>query len=108
MPQEVQSIAEAASQITKPYTRVLLGQVDDYCVYVTRFRGAYLFHQHPKDEMYLVLEGEVSIDYPNGQSALLREGESHVARAGEKHRSRSEGESLVLMFKARELLFAEQ
>lgn len=106
MPQKVQSIAEAASRLTEPFTHVVVGQVDDYCAYLSRFQGSYRFHQHAKDEMYLVLEGEIHIDYPDSQSIPVREGESLVVKAGETHRSRSEGESLVLMFKARDL-FAE-
>ncbi|MFQ6101548.1 MAG: cupin domain-containing protein [Anaerolineae bacterium] len=106
MPQEVQSIAEAASRLTDPFTHTVIGQVDDYCAYLSRFWGTYKFHQHAKDEMYLVLEGEAHIDYPDGQSILVREGESLVVKAGETHRSRSEQGALVLMFKARHL-FAE-
>lgn len=106
MPQEVQSIAKAGSRLTEPFTHTVIGQVDDYCAYLSRFQGSYRFHQHAKDEMYLVLEGEICIDYPDGQSIPVREGESLVVKAGETHRSRSEQGALVLMFKARDL-FAE-
>ncbi|RLC77667.1 MAG: cupin domain-containing protein [Chloroflexi bacterium] len=106
MPQKVQSIAEAADRLTKPFTHTVIGQVDDYCAYLSRFQGSYRFHKHDKDEMYLVLEGEINIDYPDGQCVTLRERESIVVKAGETHRSRSEEESLVLMFKAHDL-FAE-
>ena len=100
------SISEAAARLTEPFTHVVIGQVDEYCAYLSRFQGAYRFHQHAKDEMYLVLEGEIHIDYPDGESTPVREGESLVVKAGKVHRSRSEDESLVLMFKARDL-FAE-
>ena len=106
MPQKVQSITEAASRLTQPFTHVVIGQVDDYCAYLSRFQGSYRFHEHSKDEMYLVLEGEICIEYPDGQCVTLHENESIVVKAGEEHRSRSEEESLVLMFKARDL-FAE-
>ncbi len=100
------SIAEVASQLTEPFKHIVVGQVDDYCAYLTRIQGSYLFHQHAKDEMYLVLEGEIGVDYADGTSVTLGQGESLVVRAGEKHRSRSEQGALVLMFKARDL-FAE-
>jgi len=106
MPQKIQSIAEAASRLTQPFTHTVIGRVDEYCAYLSRFQGSYRFHEHSKDEMYLVLEGEICIEYPDGQCVTLREGESIVVKAGETHRSRSEEESLVLMFKARDL-FAE-
>ena len=100
------SMTEAAARLTEPFTHTVIGQVDDYCAYLSRFQGSYRFHKHSKDEMYVVLEGEICIDYPDDQSVTLREGESIVVKAGESHRSRSEHEALVLMFKARDL-FAE-
>jgi mannose-6-phosphate isomerase-like protein (cupin superfamily) len=99
-------LAEIARGLTEPFVHVVVGQVDDYCVYLTRIGGTYLFHQHAKDEMYLVMEGEMGVDYEDGTSVTLGEGESLVVRAGDKHRSRSEGGALVLMFKAQDL-FAE-
>jgi quercetin dioxygenase-like cupin family protein len=53
-----------------------------------------------------VLEGEIFIDYYDGPSVPVRQGEVLVVRAGERHRSRAEEDSLVLMFKAA-YLFAE-
>jgi mannose-6-phosphate isomerase-like protein (cupin superfamily) len=99
-------IDEVASELIEPFKHSVLGQVDDYCAYLTRIEGAYLFHRHVKDEMYLVLEGEIGVDYADGASVTVGQGESLVVRAGEKHRSHSKEGALVLMFKARNL-FAE-
>jgi mannose-6-phosphate isomerase-like protein (cupin superfamily) len=100
------SIATLKGQLSAPFKHVVVGQVDDYCAYLTRMEGAYLLHQHPKDEMYMVLEGEITIEYADGHMVTLGAGESLVVRAGERHRSRSEGGAVVLMFKAKDL-FAE-
>ena len=99
-------IDEVASELTEPFRHVVLGQVDDYCAYLTRIAGTYLFHRHARDEMYLVLDGEIGVDYADGATVTVGQGESLVVRAGEKHRSHSEEGALVLMFKARNL-FAE-
>jgi mannose-6-phosphate isomerase-like protein (cupin superfamily) len=106
MPQRKTKIAEAAELLTQPFTHTVVGQVDDYCAYLSRFLGAYRFHEHGKDEMYFVLEGEMFIDYYDGPSVPVRQGEALVVKAGERHRSRAEEESLVLIFKAAHL-FAE-
>lgn len=106
MPERKTSISEAAASLTQPFTHTVLGQVDDYCAYLSRFLGSYKFHEHTKDEMYLVLEGEILIDYYDGPSVPVRQGESLVVKAGERHRSRAEEEALVLLFKAAHL-FAE-
>ena len=99
-------LAEVAQGLTEPFKHIVVGQVDDYCAYLSRFEGSYRFHEHAKDEMYVVLEGEIFIDYYDGPSVPVRQGETLVVRAGERHRSRAEGDSLVLMFKAAHL-FAE-
>lgn len=106
MPERKMSIAESAELLTQPFTHNVLGRVDDYCAYLSRFQGSYRFHEHGKDEMYLVLEGEIFIDYYDGPSMPVRQGEALVVRAGERHRSRAEEGSLVLIFKAADL-FAE-
>ena len=104
------SIAEVAARLDDPFKHIVVGQVDDYCAYLVRIEGNYLFHQHQKDEMYLVLEGELVIDYDptetSGASVTLKQGETLVVQAGDRHRSRSETGALVLMFKAQDL-FAE-
>ena len=99
-------LANVAQGLTEPFKHIVVGQVDDYCAYLTRIEGIYLFHQHAKDEMYVVLEGEIFIDYYDGPIIPVRQGEVLVVRAGERHRSRAEEDSLVLMFKAA-YLFAE-
>ena len=106
MPERKTSIAEAKDLLTQPFTHTILGQVDDYCAYLSRFKGTWKFHEHAKDEMDMVLEGEIFIDYYDGPSVPVRQGEVLVVRAGERHRSRAEQDSLVLMFKAADL-FAE-
>jgi mannose-6-phosphate isomerase-like protein (cupin superfamily) len=106
MPEQKTVVAEAAELLTQPFTHRVLGQVDDYCAYLSRFLGTYKFHDHVKDEMYLVLEGEIFIDYYDGPSVPVRPGEVLVVRAGERHRSRAEEDSLVVIFKAAHL-FAE-
>ncbi len=106
MPEKKMSISQSAELLTQPFTHTMLGQVDGYCAYLSRFLGSYKFHEHNKDEMYLVLEGEIVIDYYDGPSVPVRQGEALVLKAGERHRSRADGESLVLLFKAADL-FAE-
>ncbi len=106
MPERKTIIAESAESLTRPFTHNVVGQVDDYCAYLSRFLGTHKFHEHAKDEMYVVLEGEIFIDYYDGPSVTMRQGEVLVVRAGERHRSRAEEDSLVLIFKAAHL-FAE-
>jgi mannose-6-phosphate isomerase-like protein (cupin superfamily) len=103
---EKQNIATIATALPRPFTHTVIGRVDNYCAYLTRILGSYKFHAHDRDEMYLVLQGEIFIEYEDGQQVQLGHQESVVVKAGEVHRSGAAEEALVLMFKACDL-FAE-
>jgi mannose-6-phosphate isomerase-like protein (cupin superfamily) len=103
---EKQDIAAIAAALVRPFTHSVVGKVDDYCVYLTRIHGRYKYHSHDRDELYLVLEGEIFIDFEDGRRVGLGPQETLVVKAGEVHRSGAKQESLVLMFKACDL-FAE-
>ena len=102
--EEKQNIYELASHLDESFKRVMVGQVDNYVVFLVRIDGSYLFHQHPRDEMYLVLEGELVVDYDDGGSVVLKKGDCWTAQAGVKHRSRSEEGAVALIFKDRAYL----
>ncbi len=107
MPERKTSVDEAAARLTQPFTHTILGQVDDYCAYLSRFLGSYRFHQHAKDEMYYGASRVRSLSTTTtAPVSRCAQGETLVVRAGERHRSRAEKEALVLLFKAAHL-FAE-
>ena len=43
-------IAQVADRLTEPFKHLVVGQVPNYCAYLTRIEGSYLFHQHAEDE----------------------------------------------------------
>ena len=96
------SIDELAAILTEPYTHLELGQVNDHAAYVMHFKGEFPFHRHTQDEMYLVLDGEVKLDFRNQPSLVLKKNEACVVRAYTTHSSYSDG-ALVLMFKPKEM-----
>jgi mannose-6-phosphate isomerase-like protein (cupin superfamily) len=101
-----QALAEIAARLPRTFTHAIVGRVDEYCVYLSRFLGKYKFHAHNRDEMYLVLTGEIFIEFEDGSRVELGPEESLVVKAEQLHRSGAEQEALVLMFKACDL-FAE-
>jgi len=106
MPQKIVSIEAAKEKLPQPWIHTVVGQVDEYCAYLCRFHGTYWFHEHNRDEMYFVLAGEAFVEFQNGPTLVLKEGDTLVVKAGEMHRSGAKEEALVLMFKALDL-FAE-
>ncbi len=101
------STEELAALLTKPYVHLELGQVNDHAVYLVRFKGDYVLHRHTKDEMYMVVDGEVKILFPNQSPLVLKKGDSTVVRAFTTHGSSSDQGALVMIFKPKEM-FANQ
>jgi mannose-6-phosphate isomerase-like protein (cupin superfamily) len=97
------SIAELAKLLTTPYSHLELGQVNDHAAYVMNFREVFPFHRHIQDELYLVLEGEVTLRFKNANPVVLKKGESTVVRAYTTHSSESQAGALVLMVKPKEM-----
>jgi len=67
-----------------------------------RIEGRYPIHSHTKDEMYIVLEGEIAIHYKNRPPLVVKQGESTVVKAYTAHSSGSEAGALVLIFKSKD------
>jgi mannose-6-phosphate isomerase-like protein (cupin superfamily) len=96
------SISELAALITLPFAYLDLGNVNDHVVSVMRIEGRYQLHSHTKDEMYIVLEGEIIINYKKGTPLTVAKGESTVVKAYMEHSSGSENGALVLIIKPRD------
>ena len=66
-------------------------------VMVVKFQGAFPFHVHDDtDDFFLVLEGEIQLDYRD-RSETVRAGELFIVPAGIEHRPRAEREAKVLL-----------
>ena len=97
------SIAELAALLTAPYSHLELGQVNDHAAYVMNFKESFPFHRHTSDELYLVLEGEITLRFKTASAIVLKQGECTVVRAYTTHSPESAAGALVLMVKPKEM-----
>ena len=67
-------------------------------VMVVKFKGEFPYHKHDDtDDFFLVLEGEVTIDYEDHPPVTFGEGELVIVPKGVVHRPRAENEVKVLL-----------
>ncbi len=100
------SLAEVAQVLTEPYSLVELAYVDDFVARLFICQGSVAWHKHiDQDELFLIHEGEVSLESEWG-NCTLRAGEMVVVPKGVTHRSGSLLRSVVLLFERR--LFADR
>ncbi|WP_411378516.1 cupin domain-containing protein [Pseudomonas sp. MPB26] len=78
--------------------------MNDYQFKVVRIEGEFIWHSHPEtDEAFLVLEGTLRIDLPDGP-VYVAPGELYVVPRGVEHRTAAEGEAKLMMIEPRGVL----
>lgn len=64
----------------------IVAQMNDLHLKLVKVQGDFVWHSHgDTDEIFLVLEGELRIDYRDG-AVTLRAGELHVVPRGVEHK----------------------
>lgn len=80
------SIPDAVDALTVPFQPVDLALANDAIVRLARLQGAFDWHRHDEDELFLCWEGSFRIELEGAHSATLRAGELFVVPAGTPHR----------------------
>lgn len=74
-----------------------IGRVNDYELKLAKVQGEFVWHQHDEtDEVFLVIDGELSIDTPDG-AVVLGPRETVTIPRGMQHRPRAEHETTILL-----------
>jgi mannose-6-phosphate isomerase-like protein (cupin superfamily) len=86
----VVDIRAEESAVTAAYRNQVLFDVNDDCMRLSVFEGEYRWHSHPaSDELFLVVAGELEIDFEGGTQARLTPWQCLVVPAGTVHRTRA-------------------
>ena len=79
----------------------VIAEMNDYQFKVVRLEGDFLWHQHEDtDETFLVLEGELRIDFRDG-SVQLGPGEMFVVPKGKEHKPCAAQEVKLMLIEPR-------
>ena len=91
------NINEKLSKFSDHWSHKIIAQMNDYHFKVVKFQGEFVWHHHQDtDEVFIVLEGEMSIAFRDG-SVKLKAGEMIVVPKGAEHRPFSEKECKVML-----------
>ncbi|MBA1202046.1 cupin domain-containing protein [Pseudomonas capeferrum] len=98
------NLAQKASLIEQQWSPRVVAEMNDYQFKVVRIEGEFIWHSHPEtDEAFLVLEGTLRIDLPDG-CVHVNAGELYVVPRGVEHRTAAQGEAKVMMIEPRGIL----
>lgn len=85
------------SKFKEQWSPKIVAQLNDYHLKVVRIKGDFTWHDHKDtDEVFLVLEGEMRIDFRDGYVSL-KEGEMFVVPKGLEHKPFAEKECKILL-----------
>ncbi|BDG78719.1 MULTISPECIES: cupin domain-containing protein [Bacillus] len=87
---EMQNLLAIANEVKEKHANFSISEVNDHCVRLAVFTGEYDWHHHPDtDELFIVLEGELLIDFEDQETAVLKTNDSLLVPKGTIHRTRS-------------------
>ena len=92
------NLAEKLALFDSHWDPKVVASYNDNDVMVVKFQGEYPFHKHDNsDDFFLVIKGEVTMDYEGHNSVTFGPGEMVIVPAGIVHRPRAEFEAKVLL-----------
>ena len=90
-------LAEKLAAISEHWSPRIVARYNDNKVCVVKVRGEFVWHAHAAtDDLFLVLDGRLTIDLPDGP-VELGPGELFVVPRGVRHRPRAEIETSLLL-----------
>ncbi len=82
----------------------VVAEMNDYQFKIVKLEGDFVWHDHPEtDETFFIIEGELRIDFRDGQ-VTLSEGELFVVPKGVEHKPYAEREVKVMLIEPRGVL----
>jgi mannose-6-phosphate isomerase-like protein (cupin superfamily) len=91
-------LTEKLALFAEHWSPKTVSRVNDYEVKLVKVLGEFVWHQHDDtDEFFLVLDGELTIDLPEGRSVVLGPLGSATVPRGVPHRPRATVETSILL-----------
>ncbi|MEN9061379.1 cupin domain-containing protein [Ponticoccus litoralis] len=91
-------LAEKLAMVSSHWDPHVIADYNDNDVMVVKIKGEYPFHKHDStDDFFLVLSGEMVMEYQDAAPQTVRAGELVVVPRGVVHRPRAETEVTVML-----------
>lgn len=95
------NFADKFSLINDQWQPRVVAEMNDYQFKVVKLQGEFVWHSHEDtDETFLVLDGEMRIDFRDG-AVTLQAGEMYVVPRGVEHKPYAEAEACVMVIEPR-------
>ena len=97
MPYVPISLSDKFAKFSEVFQPKVIARMNDYEFKLARAKGDFVWHSHADtDEVFLIIEGELTIDFRDG-SVKLRAGEIFVVPRGKEHKPFAERECKLML-----------
>jgi len=94
------NFTEKLSKFSEFWSPKIIAQMNDYHFKIVKFQGEFVWHDHKDtDEVFIVLQGEMTIHFLNSQVSV-KKGEMIVVPRGEQHQTSARKECHALLVEA--------
>ena len=98
------NLQQKFSLFTEQWAPKVVAEMNDYQFKVVRLQGDFIWHDHKDtDETFIVLEGDLRIDFRDG-AVHVATGEMFVVPKGVEHKPYAESEVKLLLIEPRGVL----
>lgn len=91
------NLQDKLAQFSDHWAPRVIAEMNDYQFKVAKIQGEFIWHDHPDtDETFLVVEGEMAIEFKDGRVELAA-GEMFVVPKGVEHKPVAPREKILLI-----------
>ena len=81
------------SLFTKEWTPQIIGELNGQYVKICKLKNDFVWHAHEnEDELFMVFKGTLLMDFRDGRTVRVKEGEVLIVPKGVEHRPHTNGE----------------
>ncbi|UCH20822.1 MAG: cupin domain-containing protein [Deltaproteobacteria bacterium] len=91
------NLQEKLAKFSEHWSPKIIAQMNNYYFKLVKFRGEFIWHSHADtDEVFITLDGEMSIEFRDGK-VDLKSGEMFVVPKGVEHKPFAEKECKIML-----------
>jgi len=91
------NLKEKLAGFSDHWSPKIIAQMNDYHFKLVKFKGDFVWHHHKDtDEVFIVLDGEMTIAFNDGD-VILKQGEMFVVPKGLEHKPFAEKECNIML-----------
>jgi len=91
------NLKEKLAKFSDHWSPKIIAQMNDYHFKLVKFQGDFIWHRHDDtDEVFIALDGEMSIEFREGK-VRIKAGEMFVVPRGLEHKPHAEKECKIML-----------